>query len=131
MIQYTVAKKKNPAEPTQYKFYPKIVRAATLQTKDIAELLHSRTTLDKSEVYAFLKAMAEAMQFLITHSYRVEVEGLGIFTPAISCDAKNTPDEVNASAITHKGVNYRPTAQMTDSYKAIGFEKANLDSAHL
>ncbi len=131
MIQYTVAKRRNPADPENPKFYPKIVRAATLETDEIAALLQSRTTLEKSEVYSFLKAFAGAVQFLITHSYTVEVEGLGIFTPAIKAKAVNTPDELTAKTITHKGVNYRPTAKMTTRHKSIGFEKANLESAHL
>ena len=107
------------------KFYPKIVRAAKLKTDEIANLLQSRTTLDKSEVYSFLKAFANAVQFLITHSYTVEVEGLGIFTPAIKATAMNTPDEVNAKSITHKGVNYRPTTLLDSKLQSSKFTKAN------
>lgn len=111
------------------KFYPKIVRAATLQTDEIANLLQSRTTLDKSEVYSFLKAFANAVQFLITHSYTVEVEGLGIFTPAIK--AKAVDDLLTAKTILKKSVNFRPTAKMNTRHKSIGFEKANLDVEHI
>lgn len=113
------------------KFYPKIVRAATLKTDEIANLLQSRTTLDKSEVYSFLKAFANAVQFLITHSYTVEVEGLGIFTPAIKAKAVDDLEDLTAMTILKKSVNFRPTAKMTTRHKSIGFEKANLDVEHL
>ncbi len=130
MIRYTI-EKRTPVATGITKFYPKIVRAATMPMDDVAALLQMRTTLTQSEVRGFLRSLAQAVQHYVTDSYTVEVEGLGIFTPAIKAKAQNTPDEITAQSITTKGVNYRPTVKMNAKLDQIKFTKANLDTAHL
>ena len=128
MIRYIIEKKALPNDRSKVKYYPKIVRGETLDTEQVAALLQERTTLDNSEVYGFLTALSKAVRSYVVNSYVVEVEGLGIFTPTLKAESVDTEEELKASAITKKGVNYRPTSKMKNSYKAIGFAKANLDS---
>lgn len=130
MIQYTIAQKESPIDG-QKKFYPKIVRGTTVNTKKIAALLQERTTLDIGEVYGFLTALSKGIRYYVTDSYVVEIEGLGIFSPTMSAKSVNTADELKVETITKKGVNYRPTADMKKSYEQIKFTKANLDVNHL
>lgn len=127
MIRYTIEKKALPNDRTKSKYYPKIVRGETLDTEQVAALLQERTTLDSSEVFGFLTALSKAVRAYIVNSYVVEVEGLGIFTPTMKAESVDTEEELKASTITKKGVNYRPTTRMKNSYKSIGFTKANLD----
>lgn len=132
MIQYTIAKKKvNTKAGEKEMYYPKIVRAATVDTKKIAALLQERTTLDIGEVYGFLTALSKGIRYYVTDSYVVEVEGLGIFSPTMRAKSVDSADALKTDTITKKGVNYRPTADMKKSYKQIKFTKANLKSAHL
>ncbi len=132
MIQYTIAKKKvNTKAGAKEMYYPKIVRAATVDTKKIAALLQERTTLDIGEVYGFLTALSKGIRYYVTDSYVVEVEGLGRFTPAIKAKAMDSPEAVTVSTITHKGVNYSPTMEMKRKLEKVKFTKANLKSAHL
>lgn len=133
MIQYTIEKKTvlTGANPGEVKFYPKIVRGATLNTKKVAALLQERTTLDIGEVYGFLLALSKGIRYYVTDSYTVEIDGLGIFTPTISAKSVESADELKASTITKKGVNYRPTSDMKSEYEQIKFVKANLDSKGL
>lgn len=128
MIRYIIEKKALPSDRTKAKYYPKIVRGETLDTEQVAALLQERTTLDNSEVYGFLTALSKAVRSYVVNSYVVEVEGLGIFTPTLKAESVDSEEELKASTITKKGVNYRPTSKMKNSYKAIGFAKANLDS---
>lgn len=127
MIRYTIEKKALPNDRTKAKYYPKIVRGETLNTDQVAALLQERTTLDNSEVFGFLNALGKAIRAHILNSYVVEIEGLGIFTPTMKAESVDTEEELKASTITKKGVNYRPTTRMKNSYKSIGFTKANLD----
>lgn len=127
MIRYTIEKKALPNDRTKAKYYPKIVRGETLDTEQVAALLQERTTLDNSEVYGFLNALARAIKTNVLNSYVVEVEGLGIFTPTMKATSVATEEELKASTITKKSVNYRPTTLMSNGYKSIGFTKANLD----
>lgn len=107
MIQYTIVKKKvlTGSHPGEIKYYPKIVRAKTIDTDEIAELLQQRTTLGESEVRAFLNGLSQAIRYYVCASYPVEVEGLGRFTPSIKAKAMDSPEVVTAATITHKGVN--------------------------
>ena len=127
MIRYTIEKKVLPNDRSKAKYYPKIVRGETLTTEQVAALLQERTTLDNSEVFGFLNALGKAVRSYVTNSYVVEVEGLGIFTPTMKATSVETEEELKASTITKKGVNYRPTTLMSNGYKSIGFTKANLD----
>lgn len=127
MIRYTIEKKVLPSDRSKAKYYPKIVRGETLTTEQVAALLQERTTLDNSEVFGFLNALGKAVRSYVTNSYVVEVEGLGIFTPTMKATSVDTEEELKASTITKKGVNYRPTTLMSNGYKSIGFTKANLD----
>jgi len=127
MIRYTIEKKVLPNDRNKAKYYPKIVRGETLTTEQVAALLQERTTLDNSEVFGFLNALGKAVRSYVTNSYVVEVEGLGIFTPTMKATSVETEEELKASTITKKGVNYRPTTLMSNGYKSIGFTKANLD----
>lgn len=131
MIQYTIAKRKMINDPSVEKYYPKIVRGNTLDTEKIALLLQERTTLEPGEIYGFLTALSKAIRNYVTDSYVVDIEGLGIFSPTISARAVNTPDELDATTIRKKGVNYRPTSRMKSKFGQIKFSKANLDTAHL
>lgn len=133
MIQYTIEKKTvlTGANPGEIKFYPKIVRGATLNTKKVAALLQERTTLDIGEVYGFLLALSKGIRYYVTDSYTVEIDGLGIFTPTINAKSVESADELKASTITKKGVNYRPTSDMKSEYEQIKFVKANLESKGL
>ena len=133
MIQYTIEKKTvlTGANPGEIKFYPKIVRGATLNTKKVAALLQERTTLDIGEVYGFIFALSKGIRYYVTDSYTVEIDGLGIFTPTISAKSVESADELKASTITKKGVNYRPTSDMKSEYEQIKFVKANLESKGL
>ena len=127
MIRYTIEKKALPNDRTKVKYYPKIVRGETLDTEQVAALLQERTTLDNSEVFGFLNALGKAIKYHVLNSCVVEIEGLGIFTPTMKAESVDTEEELKASTITKKGVNYRPTTRMKNSYKSIGFTKANLD----
>lgn len=133
MIQYTIEKKTvlTGANPGEVKFYPKIVRGATLNTKKVAALLQERTTLDIGEVYGFLLALSKGIRYYVTDSYTVEIDGLGIFTPTINAKSVNSMDELKPNTITKKSVNYRPTSDMKSEYEQIKFVKANLDSKGL
>lgn len=130
MIEYTITKRKNLAIGAE-QYYPKIVRSKTVDTEYVADLLASRTTLSKAEVYSFLDALARGIAENICQSKVVEVEGLGIFTPSIKAKSVLTQEEVTTDTITHKGVNYRPTSKMKDKFSDIKFSKANLDVKHL
>lgn len=132
MIQYTIVKKKvlTGSHPGEIKYYPKIVRAKTIDTDEVAELLQQRTTLGESEVRAFLNGLSQAISYYVCASYPVEVEGLGRFTPAIKAKAMDSPEAVTAATITHKGVNYSPTMEMKRKLEKVKFVKADLKSAH-
>lgn len=127
MIRYTIEKKALPNDRTKSKYYPKIVRCETLDTEQVVALLQERTTLDNSEVFGFLNALARVIKTNVLNSYVVEVESLGIFTPTMKATSVATEEELKANTITKKSVNYRPTTSMTNGYKSIGFVKANLD----
>lgn len=130
MIQYVIEQRHNVATG-QKEYFPKIVRATTLPTKEIAELLAHRTTLSEAEVYSFLAGLSDFLIERICDSYIVRLEGFGTFSPAIKATPQPTEKDVKASTITTKTVNFRPSATLRQSLQNPQLRKANLNSAHL
>lgn len=132
MILYTIEKKKVGAGTQKTdKYYPKIVRGKTLDFEQLVTLIAERTTLEDSEVRAFVRAFSKAIRYYVTNSYVVEVEGLGIFTPCISAKSQPTEDRVTAKTVTRKSVRYAPTVKMDTKIQKISIKKTNLDTAHV
>ncbi len=123
MIRYTIDSRLDKIKQARI-YFPKIVRATTLKMSDVEDLLQRRSTMTEGEVHAFLIALSEAIRFYVTNSYTVEVEGLGIFTPAIKAKAVNVIEDVTAKTILKKSVNYRPSIKLDNKLNDAKFIKA-------
>lgn len=128
MIQYTIEKRTvTTAAGRVERYYPKIVRAAALDFDKLVALLAERTTLEPSEVSAFLLSLARGIRYYVTDSFVVEIEGLGIFSPTLSATPQDSSAAVTGKTIVRKSVNYRPTAAMKQRLRSISLVKADLD----
>jgi hypothetical protein len=65
---------------------PRVEVSRTLQTREIAEYMSARTSLNRGEIEGVLREFHEALIFFAKQGMSVKLEGLGIFTPSINLE---------------------------------------------
>lgn len=116
MIEFAVEKKAGL-------YYPKIVRGKTLEDNQAVEFVAEKTGFTTAQVLSFILCLSQHITFHVCHSFVVEVEGLGIFSPSIKSKNVSTAKELTVRSITNKGVNYRPTVKMKKKLKEAEFRR--------
>jgi len=62
---------------------PRVEVARTVQTRQIAEYIASRTSLNRGEIEGILRELNEAIVFFTKQGDAVKLENVGTFTPTI------------------------------------------------
>ena len=65
---------------------PRVEISRTMQTREIAEYMSARTSLNRGEIEGVLREFHEALIFFAKEGQAVKLEGLGIFTPSINLE---------------------------------------------
>ena len=65
---------------------PRVEVSRTMQTREIAEYMAARTSLNRGEIEGTLREFHEALIFFAKQGQAVKLEGLGIFTPSINLE---------------------------------------------
>jgi len=67
-------------------YSPRVERTHTVQTREIAEYVSARTSLNRGEIENVLTELNEAIVFFAKQGSAVKLGGVGIFSPAIKLD---------------------------------------------
>jgi len=65
---------------------PRVEISRTMQTREIAEYMSARTSLNRGEIEGTLQELHEALIFFAKQGQAVKLEGLGTFTPSINLE---------------------------------------------
>ena len=65
---------------------PRVERTHTVQTREIAEYISARTSLNRGEIENVLTELNEAIVFFAKQGSAVKLGGVGIFSPGIKLD---------------------------------------------
>ncbi|MBI4670177.1 MAG: HU family DNA-binding protein [Chloroflexi bacterium] len=65
---------------------PRVELGNTVQTRQIAEYIASRTSLNRGEIENVLRELNEAITFFTKQGAAVKLEGVGTFTPSINLE---------------------------------------------
>ena len=88
-------------------FTPRIVLAQTTQTRQIAELIAARTSLNRGEIQNVLCEFKDGILFFVKMGGAVKLDDLGTFTPSINLageiDLNFRPDKGIASELNAPG----------------------------
>jgi len=90
----TVAKR-NPAKPEEApKFYLNPVYTGTYSFEDLAKRIAEISTVSEIDSAATLRAFVKVVPELLKNGFRVDMQGLGIFSLGINCHGSETEEEV-------------------------------------
>ena len=67
-------------------YSPRVVVARTVQTREIAEYIAGRTSLNRGEIENVLREMNEAIVFFARQGLAVKLTGVGTFTPSVNLE---------------------------------------------
>jgi len=65
---------------------PRVEISHTVQTRQIAEYIASRTSLNRGEIESMLSELNETIIFFAKQGTAVKLEGVGTFTPTINLE---------------------------------------------
>ncbi|MBN1311473.1 MAG: hypothetical protein JXB30_08645 [Anaerolineae bacterium] len=63
---------------------PRVERTHTVQTREVAEYVAARTSLNRGEIENVLRELNEAIAFFAKQGSAVKLGGVGIFSPSIN-----------------------------------------------
>ena len=89
------------------KYYPKVVNYRTVTTQELAEEIHSGSTLTTADIRATIDALSYQIAQHLSESERVHVEGIGFFEVSLQCPETENPKETRAGKVKFKSVNFR------------------------
>lgn len=117
----------NPVPPgsnRKPRLHARIVTNGTIDTKDIAEEIHSRCTLTIGDIYATLISLSELITEHLQEGDRVHIKGLGYFQMTLQCPPVKSPKEIRAESIQFKSVAFRPEMALKEILKTTTFVRA-------
>lgn len=89
------------------KYYPKVVNYRTVTTQELAEEIHSGSTLTTADIRATIDTLSYQIAQHLSESERVHVEGIGFFEVSLQCPETENPKETRAGKVKFKSVNFR------------------------
>ena len=89
------------------KYYPKVVNYRTINTQELAEEIHSGSTLTTADIRATIDALSHHIARHLSKSERVHIEGIGFFEASLQCPETDNPKGTHAEMVQFKSVNFR------------------------
>ena len=74
------------------KYYPKVVNYRTVTTQELAEEIHSGSTLTTADIRATIDALSYQIAQHLSESERVHVEGIGFFRGKFAMSGNGKPE---------------------------------------
>jgi len=121
----TVAKR-NPAKPEEApKFYLNPVYSGTYSFEDLAKRIAEISTVSEIDSAATLRAFVKVVPEILKNGFRVDMQGLGIFSLGINCHGSETEEEVTVSKIKKVRMRFAPASKLKKEVEKTIFEKVN------
>ncbi len=115
------SRKDNTKRP---RLHARVVTQGTMSTDEIAEQIHSRSTLTTGDAKAALISFIEVMAQELSDGRRIYLEGLGYFQLTLSSPPITSPKEIRAESIHVKSVAFRAEASFKKRFTSVRLERA-------
>lgn len=121
----------NPVPPGSNKkprMHARIVTHGTVETNDLAEWIHTCSTLTVGDIRAVLVELSHNLLRQLEDGYRVHLEGFGYFQMTLSCPPIRRGEKIRAESIKFKSISFRPEADVKKELSGTKFERTRLKS---
>lgn len=121
----------NPVPPGSNKkprMHARIVTRGTVETHDLAEWIHTCSTLTVGDINAVLTELSRNMLNRLKDGDRIHLAGFGYFQMTLSCPPIRRGEKIRAESIKFKSIAFRPEAEVKHALSDTRFERVRLKS---
>lgn len=104
-------------EDNKLRVYARPVFSQTIETEQLAAIIHGRTSLGKGDIYSTLVSLGEVLAERLADGQRVYMDGIGYFSVTLGCAEIRTKKDMNASSVGVKAVEFRADKRLKDHLK--------------
>lgn len=94
-------------EDGKIRIYPRPVFSQTVGTQELADIIHSRSSLTKGDIYSTLIGLGQVLSERLRAGQRVYMDGIGYFSVSLRCKEIRTKKDMRASNVGVKAVEFR------------------------
>jgi predicted histone-like DNA-binding protein len=120
-LQYKIVSTFKPGEGKggNQLWFPKITGSTQINLKEIAKLLHKRSTASEADVYLIVKGLVDLIPELLADGHTVKLDELGTFRLHAKVSTSASPETVSAKNINKLRLSFRPDNYIKDGFKGI------------
>jgi predicted histone-like DNA-binding protein len=106
------------------KYYASPVHGREITLEGLTKGIEKTSTVSGADIRAVLYALVEEAVTGLSEGRIIRLGDLGSLRISISSDGKDTPEQVNASAVKKAGVIFTPGKKLQDMLKTAKYTKA-------
>jgi predicted histone-like DNA-binding protein len=120
-LKYKVVSTFSPGAGKEGKrlWFPKITGSSQINLREIARILHKRSTASESDVYLIVKGLVDLIPELLTDGYTVKLDELGTFRLHAKVSTSDNPESVSVKNINKLRLSFRPDNSIKDEFKGV------------
>ena len=109
---YHSPSKSKTGEETKEHFHARVVGKQTVDTEDLINEMHERSTLAKSDIIAVLSELNHVLKQHLLDGDNVKIKGLGVYSLSLEAPKDADPNKTHAQNIKVKRIEYRADRQL-------------------
>ncbi|TCO09379.1 HU family DNA-binding protein [Natronoflexus pectinivorans] len=123
-LKYKIVSTYSPGEGKKGKqlWFPKITGSSQINLREIAKILHKRSTASESDVYLIVKGLVDLIPELLADGYTVKLDELGTFRLHTKVNTSDSPESVSEKNINKLRLSFRPDNFIKEGFKNIKIE---------
>ena len=106
------------------KYYASPVLGREITLEALTKNIEKKSTLSGADIRAVLYALVDQASMGLTEGRIIRLGDLGSLRITLSSEARDKPEQVNASAVKKAGVIFTPGKKLQDMLKTAKFTKA-------
>ncbi len=121
-MKVKLIKRKNPQNPSEFKFYGAAVHEGKVDLDTIAEQISGRSTTTYGDILSVLQNFMEFLPFLLVMGKSVSLGSMGSLRISLRGDGVENPDDFDVSLIKKKRIIFSPGPKLKEKIRNIKLE---------
>ncbi len=120
-LKYKVVSTFSPGQGKDGKqiWFPKLTGSSQINLREIAKILHKRSTASESDVYLIVKGLVDLIPELLADGYTVKLDELGTFRLHAKVNTSESPASVSVKNINNLRLSFRPDKYIKNELRGI------------
>lgn len=107
------------ADEENQTLHPRIVSKGTIRLSDMMDIGSDRSSFTRADIKGALQLIADLLEEGLQSGHRVELDGIGYFSVALSCRQETDAKKIRSESIRFRDVNFRLSKEMKKRLKGM------------